>query len=582
MKRLFIALLLVCLPFAVQAETGSKTAPKTDTGRKHMVVAANPHAAAAGMEMLKAGGSAVDAAIAVELVLSLVEPQSSGIGGGGFMMYYDPEAGVGKDKGGRVYAFDGRETAPAAVDFNLFADVERSYQGFLDAVLGGRATGTPSMLALMDMAHKKAGKLPWAKLFEPAIRLADKGFKVSPRLHYLIDRDPILKKFASTRHYFYDKDGAPRPVGYVLKNPEYAATLKLLAEKGAAAFYHGPLAEKIVNAVQTAKHNPGKLTLEDMANYRPKIREAVCRPYRVYKVCGMPPPSSGGGTVLAILGILQNFDMGDMTPNSVEAMHLLLEAEKLAYADRDLYMADPDFVFVPTEGLTDPDYLRNRARDISPDKTVGTATAGRPPMPVQVAYGEGMTPELPSTSHFSIVDQWGHAVSMTATVENTFGNRMMVGGFILNNQLTDFSFIPFTKDGLPVANRAEGGKRPRSSMSPTLVFDNQDRLMMAVGSPGGNSIIGYVAQTLVNVLDWNMSMQEAVSQPHVLTRNGPVYLERTTAAEGLEAALTEKGHEISARTTNSGLHGILIRYDAEGALYEGGADPRREGVTLAE
>ncbi|MFC7048799.1 gamma-glutamyltransferase [Emcibacter nanhaiensis] len=578
MKRLFVALLLICLPFAAGAESG----PKTDTGRKHMVVAANPHAAAAGMEMLKAGGSAVDAAIAAELVLTLVEPQSSGIGGGGFMMYYDPEEGPGEGKGGRVYAFDGRETAPAADDFNLFADVERSYQGFLDAVLGGRSTGTPSMLALMDMAHKKAGKLPWKKLFEPAIRLADKGFRVSPRLHYLIDQDPLLKKFEASRNYFYDKDGKARPTGYLLKNPELAATLRLLADRGADAFYHGPLAEKIVKAVQTAKHNPGQLTLEDMAAYRPKIREAVCRPYRAYKVCGMPPPSSGGATVLAILGILQNFDMGDMTPNSPEAMHLLLEAEKLSYADRDLYMADPDFVFVPTEGLTDPDYLRNRARDISPDKTVGTATAGRPPMPVQVAYGEGMTPELPSTSHFSIVDQWGHAVSMTATVENVFGNRMMVGGFILNNQLTDFSFIPFTRDGLPVANRVEGGKRPRSSMSPTLVFDDQDRLVMAIGSPGGNSIIGYVTQTIVNVLDWGMSLQQAVSQPHVLTRNGPVYLERTTAAEQLAPALRAKGHEISIRTTNSGLHGFIVHYDEQGALYEGGADPRREGVTLAE
>ncbi|WP_321397083.1 gamma-glutamyltransferase [Emcibacter sp.] len=578
MTRLITAFLVLCLPFAALADSAPKSAPKSAESRKQMVVAANPLAAAAGMEMLNAGGSAVDAAIAIELVLSLVEPQSSGIGGGGFMMYFDPEAG----EGGRIFAFDGRETAPAAVTPDLFADVERSYQGFLNAVLGGRSTGTPSMLALMDVAHRKAGKLPWARLFEPAIRLAEGGFRVSPRLHYLIDRDPLLKKFEASRKYFYDEAGAPRPVGYLLKNPEYADTLRLLAEKGADAFYHGPLAEKVVTAVRTAEHNPGKLSLEDMAAYRPKIREAICRPYRVYKVCGMPPPSSGGGTVVAILGILQNFDMGALEPNSVEAMHLLLEAEKLAYADRDQYMADPDFVPVPLEGMTDPDYLRIRSRLISPDKSVGKATPGMPPMPVHMAWGQGFTPELPSTSHFSIVDQWGHAVSMTATVENVFGNRMMVAGFILNNQLTDFSFAPTTENGLPVANRVEAGKRPRSSMSPSLVFDDKGRLMMAIGSPGGNSIIGYVTQTIVNVLDWGMSMQEAVSQPHVLTRNGPVYLERTTAAEGFAPALTEKGHEVSIRLTNSGLHGILIHYDEKGMLLEGGADPRREGVTLVE
>jgi len=563
---------LLLSPFALYA------GPTESKPQKHMVSAANPHAAAAGLEILQAGGSAVDAAIAVELVLSLVEPQSSGIGGGAFMMHYEPTA----KKGTRITAYDGREKAPAAVGPDLFMDVIRNRGSFRDAVLGGRSVGTPSVVAMLHMAHLKRGKLAWKDLFKPALRLAEEGFKVSPRLHFLLARDPLLKKIPASRSYFYNKEGKAWPTGHVLKNPEYARSLKLIAEQGPDVFYKGELAREIVAAVNNAPFNPGKLTLADMAAYEPKERQSLCGSYRVWKVCGIPPPSSGGVAVIAILGMLQSFDLGAMTPNSEEAVHIILEAERLGYADRSHYVADSDFVSVPLKGLLDPSYLRNRARLIKKDQAMKKAEPGTPPMPVNLAYGGDMSPEFSSTSHFSIVDQWGAMVSMTATVEDAFGSRLMVGGFMLNNQLTDFSFIP-ERDGLPTANRVEGNKRPRSSMSPTFVFDDQDRPVMAIGSPGGNSIIAYVTQTIINVLDWKMGLQEAINQPHYLARRGMVTLERDTAAAALEAGLSFKGHQVRTRNTTSGLHGIIIHYDAAGkAWYEGGADKRREGVVLGQ
>lgn len=540
-----------------------------------MVVAANPHAARAGLEILNAGGSAVDAAIATELVLGLVEPQSSGIGGGAFMMHYDPAA----RKGTRVTAFDGREMAPAASTPDMFKDVIEQKKGFYDAVLGGRSVGTPSLVAMMYLAHQKYGKLPWKDLFIPALRLADNGFKVSPRLHFLIARDRLLPKMKAAREYFFEASGAPHPVGYLLKNPAYAKSLRGIAEKGPDGFYKGALAAKIVAAVTGSKFNPGKLTLADMENYVPKEREAICGPYRIWMICGMPPPSSGGGAVASILGVLQSFDLKSMAPNSVPAAHIILEAERLGYADRDLYMADSDFVKVPLGMFTDPFYLAKRAKKIDLKKSMGKASAGIPPMDSRIVYGEGMTPELPSTSHLSIRDKWGGMVSMTATVESAFGSRVMVGGFILNNEMTDFSLIP-EKDGLPVANRIEPGKRPRSSMSPTFVLDEQGRAVMAIGSPGGNSIIAYVTKTIINVLDWHMGMQQAIDQPHFLTRGGVVYLERKTGITALAEPLRKMGHKVQERTINSGLHGILVHYDNGKVILEGGADKRREGVVL--
>ncbi|MBL4802865.1 MAG: gamma-glutamyltransferase [Emcibacter sp.] len=561
--RSFCLLVVFCIP-----AHGAEEAPS-----RQMVVAANPHAAQAGLEILKAGGSAVDAAIAVEFVLGLVEPQSSGIGGGAFMMHYDPTG----DKQQRVTAYDGREMAPAASTPDMFKDVIEQKKGFYAAVLGGRSVGTPSVIAMMYMAHQEHGKLPWKDLFGPALKLADGGFQVSPRLFYLVARDRLLSKMSATRNYFFDADGAPWPVGHLLKNPAYAKSLRLIAAEGLDGFYKGELARKIVAAVQGSEFNPGRLTLEDMANYVPKRREAICGAYRLWSICGMPPPSSGGGAVASILGILQSFDLKSMTPNSEQAVHIILEAERLAYADRDMYIADNDYVKVPLGMFTDPVYLAERARKIDQTKSMGRPSAGTPPSDNKIAYALGLTPELPCTTHFVIVDQWGSMVSMTATVESAFGSRLMVGGFILNNEMTDFSLIA-EKDGLLVANRIEPGKRPRSSMSPTFVLDKDQRVVMAIGSSGGNNIIAYVTQAIINVLDWDMGMQQALDQPHFLTRGGAVYLERDTDIVSLASGLSERGHEVQSRTINSGLHGILIHYDEEAPRYEGGADIRREGV----
>lgn len=384
--RCFCLFLLLC---------GTAHATEEKSTRQ-MVAAANPLAANAGLEILKAGGSAVDAAIAVELVLGLVEPQSSGIGGGAFMMHYDPDA----PKDHRVTAYDGREMAPAAATPDMFKDVITQNKGFYDAVLGGRSVGTPSVVAMMHMAHQTHGKLPWKDLFVPALRLADGGFEVSPRLHYLIGRDRLLSKITETRNYFFNADGAAWPVGHLLKNPEYAKSLRLIAAKGPDGFYKGELAHKIVAAVTGSEFNPGKLTLADMAGYVPKRREAICGSYRIWTVCGMPPPSSGGGAVASILGILQSFDLKSMTPNSEQAVHVILEAERLGYADRDMYMADSDYVTVPLEMFTDPFYLAERAKTIDMKKSMGKATAGKPPVDSRIAYAEGITPELPSTHTF--------------------------------------------------------------------------------------------------------------------------------------------------------------------------------------
>lgn len=547
---------------------------KAGTGNRFMVVAANPHAVEAGAAMIEAGGSAVDALIATQLVLNLVEPQSSGIGGGAFLLHYAAEAG-------RIEAYDGRETAPAEATPDLFLTPDGAPESFRDMIVGGRPVGTPGVLRLMERAHRAHGRLAWARLFEPAITLAEDGFKVSPRLHELIKAVPALKVSPTTRAFFFDEDGEALPVGHVLRNPALARTLRTIAAEGADAFYHGPLADRIVEAVRNAPVNPGRLRREDLATYNAVVRKAVCRPYREWRACGMPPPTSGGITVLQILGLLEGFDLAALDPLSADAAHLIAEASRLAFADRGRYLADADFVDVPVAGLLDRDYLAGRARQIDRKRAMGKAVAGAPPM-LTTAFAPAPAGDFPSTSHISIVDTQGNAVSMTTSIESAFGSKLMVGGFLLNNQLTDFSFRPEARDGRAIANRVEPGKRPRSSMSPFLILDQRDRLVLAIGSPGGSRIIGYVAQSILAVLDWDLTVAEAVALPHIVNRNGATDLEAGTGAAALQPALTARGHEVRVRDLNSGLHGIAVDYDTAGRAHlTGGADPRREGIVAA-
>ncbi len=558
-----LRLFLVPLLLVVAAQAGGARA---DAARSFMVAAANPHAVAAGVGILEAGGGAVDAAVAVQLVLGLVEPQSSGIGGGAFMLYFDAA-----DR--NVISFDGRETAPAAATPGLFLDAGGARMKFWDAVVGGRSVGVPGVLRMLELAHREHGKLPWPALFETAIRLADNGFSVSPRLSELIAGDEHLTRYPATRAYFHTAAGDPLPVGHILKNPEYAATLRAIAAGGADAFYRGAIGRDIVAAVRGAADNPGLLSTEDLAGYRAKIRPPVCIAYRGGRVCGMGPPSSGGLTVAMILGLLERFPMAELAAGSAAAEHLFIEAGRLAYADRALYMADSDFVNVPVAGLLDPEYLARRSGAIAADRSMGTAAAGSPPERKTERLAPDGALEIPSTSHFSIVDGDGNAVSMTTSIESAFGSRLMVRGFLLNNQLTDFSFAP-DADGTPVANRVEPRKRPRSSMAPTIVLNPDRTLRLVTGSPGGSRIINYTARSVMAVLDWNLDPQVAVSRPHVVSRNGTVDLEEGTAAAGLKTALEARGHEVRVRELTSGLHAILV----SGGTLTGGADPRREGT----
>ncbi len=544
---------------------------------RFMIAAAHPDAAQAGVEALRAGGTALDAAVAVQMMLTLVEPQSSGIGGGAFLLYWDASEQ-------RLYAYDGRETAPAASDPLQFTDDEGQPLGFFDAVVGGRSVGVPGVVRMLERAHDVHGRVPWARLFEPAIDKARAGFVIYDRLHQQIAMDPALRRLPAARAYFYDDDGEPLPVGFVRKNPALATTLQAIAAGGAKAFYEGPLAAKIVDAVQRAPISPGKLSLGDLASYHAEQRPPVCLDYRGKRVCGFPPPTSGGVTTLEMLGMLRSFDLGALEPRSAEAAHLLAEVGRYAYADRERYLADPAFVDVPVQGLLDDAYLKARAALIDPLRAArGEVVAGDPSAPKgALRYGPGRAPELPSTSHFVVFDAFGNVASMTTSVENVFGSRLMVEGFLLNNQLTDFSFLPVV-DGRPVANALAPGKRPRSSMAPVIVFDEAGEPMLALGSPGGSRIIPFVVQTLVGVLDWDLDVQQAVSLPHVANRNGPTELEEAlrTPEElaSLRAALEQRGHDVVTGDMSSGLH--AIERTKEGTL-EGGADPRRTGVALGE
>jgi len=544
------------------------TEPAQPAAGPAMISAANPLAVEAGLEALRNGGDAVDAAIAVQSVLGLVEPQSSGLGGGAFMLYYDAQTGD-------LTAYDGRETAPAAAGPDLFIDPETGEPlGFFDAVFSGHSVGVPGAVAMLAMAHADHGELDWANGFTAATELAEDGFEVSPRLNGLIaavaPRTP-LDEWEATRDYFFTDAGEPLPVGHVLRNPDYAATTRALAEDW-RNLYEGPIAEDIIAAVQ-AGPRPGTLTLADLASYEPVRREAICRPYRDWSVCGMPPPASGGISVNEILGLLEPFDMAATGPETVEGWRRFIEASRLAYADRDAYVGDTDFVFVPVEGLLDADYIATRSARIERDTAIPAVTPGTPPGVDQP--GADATADVPGTSHFVIVDSDGDVVSMTTTVESVFGSHRMAGGFLLNNQLTDFSREPHGADGQLVPNAPAGGKRPRSSMSPTIVFDMDGDFVLGTGSPGGSSIIAYTAKSLVGMLDWGLTPQEAVSLPNVVARGDVVRIEDGMAPEVLDG-LRELGFELDAnRGENSGLH--AVRQLEDGTLV-GGADPRREGV----
>jgi gamma-glutamyltranspeptidase/glutathione hydrolase len=560
---------------------GQNPQPEDGTGRqrhdlaraeRHMVAAAHPEAVAAGLEMLRAGGSAADAAVAVQLVLNLVEPQSSGIGGGAFLLYND---GVSR----QLTAFDGRETAPAAATGKLFVNSDGTPMKFFDAVVGGRSVGTPGTVALLASVHESHGRLPWKRLFAPAIALAENGFTVTPRLEGLLQgrRGERLRTYAPAARYFFP-GSEPLKAGMLVTNKSFAETLRAIAEEGPSAFYAGALARDIVATVRGVTGNPGLLAETDLAAYRVIKRGPVCHGYRGHRVCGMGPPSSGALTVGQILGILEHFDLTSLGPDSFDSWHLIAEASKLAFADRARYMADADFVPVPVEGLLDRAYLAARARQISRDHAMPTpVSAGEPPRRKGQLQAPDASQGRPGTSHISIIDSDGNAVSMTTTIEGAFGSQLMVRGFLLNNELTDFSFSP-TRNGRPIANRVEPGKRPRSSMAPTMVFDGEGNLELIIGSPGGSAIIGYVAQTLIAVLDWGLDIQAAIDLAHVVNRNGATDIEAGTNAARLQAALASRGHDVRIRDLNSGLHGIAVTKDG----LRGGADPRREGVARGD
>lgn len=573
-------------------------------GHGWMAVTANRHASDAAGAILAEGGSALDAAIAAQMVLGLVEPQSSGIGGGAFMLHY-------RARDRRLEAWDGRETAPAAADESLWLDAQGQPRPFFEAVVGGRSVGVPGLVRMLEQAHARHGRLPWARLFEPAIALARGGFPVSPRLHALLARDPALRDDPEAAALYYDEAGKARPVGYLLRNPALADTLARIARQGSLALHAGPIAREIVDKVRKHPGNPGLLGERDLAFYRPAVRDAVCFDHRAHRVCGMPPPSSGGVTVAQMLKLWRAAParltargsggrravppVGDLDPSAdldPVGAHRFAEVGKLAFADRDRYLADPDFA-APRQGssgdatlvsgLLDDRYLARRAAAIGERALPTPVAAGQPAALSGRPPPAAPSPELPSTTHLSIVDRHGNLVSMTSSIESAFGARIMVRGFLLNNQLTDFSFAP-SRDGEPVANRVEPGKRPRSSMAPTIVFDRATGApALVIGSPGGPQIIHYVARSLIAILDEGLDPQRAVSLPNLGNRNGVTELERGRVSASLAEALRTRGHRVERVDMTSGLHAIALdcrprqRQDRACRLT-GAVDPRREGA----
>ncbi|OAN77109.1 gamma-glutamyltransferase [Jannaschia sp. EhC01] len=569
----------------VAPETGTQTAPYALSDRASaamaardagdpvvaqdwMVVAANPLAVEAGADVLAAGGTAADAMVAVQAVLGLVEPQSSGLGGGAFLVWYDAQNGA-------LTTLDGRETAPLAATPRLFQTEDGEPMGFWDAVVGGLSVGTPGTPALMEDAHRRWGRANWGELLDPAITLAEGGFQVSPRMAASIAGDAErLSTFPATAAYFLP-GGEPLAEGSTLMNPAYAATLRAMQADGADAIYEGEIAEGIIDTVRHAEGNPGVLSMRDLAVYEVVERPAVCAAYRDMGVCGMGPPSSGALTVGQILGMASAYDLGG--PDDLNAWRIIGDASRLAFADRGRYMADSDYVPMPTEGLVDPAYLAERASLLTGDMALEDIAPGTPTWDHAQLWADDQSLEFPSTSHISIVDSYGNVLSMTTTIENGFGSRLMTpGGFLLNNELTDFSFRTHA-DGVPIANRLEPGKRPRSSMSPTIVMRDGEPIL-AIGSPGGSRIIGYVATTIIAHYDWGLDIQDAIALPHAVNRFGTFDVEEGTEAEALAEGLEALGYEVSIRGLNSGLHAIAI---TEGGL-QGGADPRREGIALGQ
>jgi gamma-glutamyltranspeptidase/glutathione hydrolase len=537
-------------------------------GKNWMISVANPIAAEAGAKILAQGGTAADAMVAAQAMLGLVEPQSSGIGGGGFLVWYDAEKG-------QVTTLDGRETAPLAMTPTVFQDAQGKTLAFFDAVVGVRSVGTPSMPKLMAEAHARWGRLAWSRLFQDAIARATDGFHVSPRLAGLVAKDvDRLARFDATRKYFMP-EGTPIGAGDLLKNPDYAETLRALSKDMGHSFYYGAQASEIVDTLKRIDPNAALLSLVDMAIYEVKERDAVCAPYRGYDVCGMGPPSSGGIAVGQILGLLEGFNLAEKSADDPQTWRLIGDASRLAFADRGRYVADMDFVPVPIRGLLDPAYLRQRSELMKTTHALAGVAAGKPEFDHAFNYVTDYSDGLPSTTHISIVDQYGNALSMTSSIENAFGSRVMVGGFLLNNQLTDFSFSSH-QEGRALANAAAPTKRPRSSMAPTIVM-KEGKPVLIIGSPGGSRIIGYVAKTIIAFVDWGMNIQEAIEVPHLINRFGAYDIEAGTGAEALEMKLQNLGYKTRVTNLTSGLQGIAI-----GEALMGGADPRREGVAISD
>ena len=550
-----------------EAKTGY-TDKKAFLADDYMVVTANPYASWTGKNIIEKGGSAIDAAIAAQAMLTLTEPQSSGIGGGAFILYWDNENKV-------LHTFDGRETAPEKANAYLFTEKGKPMK-WRDAVVGGKSVGVPGVLKALEMAHQSFGQLDWSILFDDTIATAEKGFDVSPRLHRLLALNihPGLSTFPASKAYFYP-GGEPLAVGSKKKNIALANTLKNIATQGADYFYKGALPEAIAKTVQQATINPGLLSAEDFESYEVVKRAPICGYYREKRVCGMAPPSSGGINVLQILKLLEPFNIGEMAPDSAEFIHLYAQASAMSYADRSLYIADSDFTNLPFGALINDAYLQNRGENISVEGKMKRFKPGKPYAGSQ--FGADTSLELPNTSHMSIVDKKGNALSMTSSIEFMFGSGLMVDGFLLNNQLTDFSLSP-TQNGYPALNRVEPHKRPRSAMSPTIVFNKENDVELVIGSPGGSRIISYVAQTIVGVVDWQLDVQQAINLPKVTNRNDYTALEKDTPLTRHEGALTELGHNVRVIDLNSGLHGIQL---TDKNLI-GGADPRREGIAVGQ
>jgi gamma-glutamyltranspeptidase/glutathione hydrolase len=550
-----IAFLILLVPVTAQAAGG-------------IVSTANPLASEAGREILRDGGSATDAAMAVMLALTVVEPQSSGIGGGGFLLHHD-------GKTGRIATIDGRETAPANARPDRFLNPDGTAMPFMQAVPGGLSVGVPGNIALMAKAHAQWGKLPWARLFDPAIRLAEQGYVVTPILAgRLAMMAKVWADFPDARAIYW-QDGRPKQAGERVVNPALGATLRRIAAEGPDAFYKGEIGQQISAAVAKAPRNATALTAADLASYRAIDRRAVCSSYRVWRICGMGPPSSGATTVLSILGILERFDMTGLGKDNPVAWHLIGEAMMLAYADRDRYLGDADFVEVPLKGLLDRRYMRERSALIAEDHARSDYPAGKPAG--AVAFAETPAPVENGTTHFVVRDRAGEIVSMTSTVEGPFGSQLIAGGMFLNNELTDFSFVP-EKDGVPAANRVQVGKRPLSSMAPTIVYDAKGNVVLALGSAGGRRIIMHVAKTLIGVLDWGLDAQAAIALPNLFFRDKTLLLEKSTALEAMAPALTKLGHAVAPADLDSKVNAVELTKSG----WRGAADPRSEGVALAE